>query len=72
MLPVISDFIHNFENNQTFVIFPNMTKCLKPRDDQMCKSVCTSCFIRGKFSLKSKLLSKLLVGILTPRYLTKF
>ena len=51
------------------VIFPYN---VRPRDDQMFKRVCTSHVILGKFSLKSKLLSKLLIGILTPRYLTRF
>ena len=51
------------------VIFPNN---VRPRDDQMFKSVCTSRVIPGKFSLKRKLLSKLVIGILTPRYLTRF
>ena len=68
---VTSKYIHNFGNNQLFssVIFHND---VRRRDDQMLKSVCTSRVALGKFWLKSKLLSKLLIGILALKYLTKF
>ena len=50
------------------IIFPNNVRL---RDDQMFKSVYTSRVTVGKFSLPRTLFSKLLIGLLTPTYLTR-
>ena len=68
MLQAISCLIQLFIGNYQTFSSATFLNNVKHRDDQVFKSACTSRVLHGKFSLKSKLLSKLLIGMLTHIY----